>query len=464
MVVELLQEIVGADHVLVDEDLRASYEQDWTGRYRGQARAVVRPASTEEVARVLRACRGADVPVVPQGGNTGLVGAGVPRGEGMVVLSTARLTSVGEVDPAAMQVTLGAGVTIAGWRDAARRAGFDSPIDFGARDSATVGGAIATNAGGSRVVRFGTTRRQLAGVRAVLMDGTVVGSLAGLPKESAGLHWPSLLAGAEGTLAVVTEARLRVVPWYRRRAAAMVAVGSTAAATDLLARLRSALPSLDTIEVIYDEAMQLVAGHLGRTPPLPRSDLSVFVECAAHTDPTDELVTALHELPAGLVVDSAMATDDPAIDALFEFRDRITEAIAAAGASYKLDVAVPVGRLPELVDAARAAASARGAQLCPFGHLAEGNLHLNFLGLDSTRTSEVATDVLGAVAHLGGTISAEHGIGIAKAAWLPLIRSSGERRAAAAIKQALDPAGLLNPGVLGVPISATPGDATHMGT
>ncbi len=219
-----LQAIVGHEHVILDPDVRASYERDWTGRFGGAAMAVVRPADPAQVVDVLRWCAENRVGVVTQGGNTGLVGGGVPGGQGQIILSTRRLTDTGPVDVAASQVTLGAGVTIATWRDVAHGAGLDAPLDFGARDSATIGGAIATNAGGSRVVRFGTMRSQVAGIEAVLTDGTIVGSLAGLPKESAGLHWPSLLCGSEGTLAVVTAARLRLVPWYAHTATAFIAV------------------------------------------------------------------------------------------------------------------------------------------------------------------------------------------------------------------------------------------------
>ena len=184
--VEAMVAIVGAAHVLVDDDMRAGYETDWTGRYNGHASLVVRPATTDDVAAVLRHCNDHGVVVVPQGGNTGLVGGGVPRGSvgpPTIVLSLRRLDAITHVDTNAMQLTAGAGTTIAAWQSAARRVGLDTPIDFAARDSATVGGAIATNAGGSRVLRYGTMRQQVVGVEAVLADGSVVGTLTGLPKE-----------------------------------------------------------------------------------------------------------------------------------------------------------------------------------------------------------------------------------------------------------------------------------------
>ena len=448
-----LVDAVGPDDVLLDDDVKAGYETDWTGRYGTSCLAVIRPRTTDQVARALAACRRHGVAVIPQGGNTGLVGGSVGRpGTGpTVILSTQGLDEVGEVDTASMQVTLGAAVTLAEWRSAARSAGLDTPVDFAARDSATIGGAIATNAGGSRVVRFGTMRHQVVGIEAVLVDGTVVGSLSGLPKETAGLHWPSLIAGSEGTLAVVTRARLRLVPWFRRTVTAMVSLPSIDEAISLLDALRANVPSLDAVELIQPAAYDLVTAHLGRSGPIERpgdGGSIVVVECAAHHDPTDELLAVLADVE---VLDSALATDPGPRDALLDVRDRITESIAAASTdigtpTFKLDVAVPLPRLAELLALAREAALDDGCRLIPFGHLAEGNVHLNHLGANDPE--RIAGRVLDGVAELGGTISAEHGIGVAKARYLGLIRTGGDLRAQRAIKAALDPAGILNPGVL----------------
>lgn len=447
--------IVGAEHVLVDDDVRAGYEVDWTGRWTGRAEAVVRPGSVDEVTGVLRWCNERGVAVVTQAGNTGLVGGGVPRVStptDSIVLSMRRFDRLGPCDQATQQVTAGAGVTVAAWRTHARAAGLDVPVDFAARDSATVGGAIATNAGGSRVLRFGTMRSQVVGIEAVLADGTVVGSLSGLPKETAGLHWPSVLSGSEGTLAVVTAARLRLVPRYHEVVTALVATESMSSAAALLARVRAGVPSLDSVEVMTNDAVDLVGEQLGITVPgTPTSDRPVWVliECADHRDPTDDLAAVLDGADGiGHVV---VATDGPARERLTALRDRMTEAIAAAAVAdgvpvFKLDVAVPVDRLDELLTIATRAAAADGARLLAFGHLAEGNLHLNHLGANDTE--RLADTVLRAVADLGGTISAEHGIGVAKAPWLPLIRSAGDLAAQRAIRSALDPHGILNPGVL----------------
>jgi FAD/FMN-containing dehydrogenase len=446
--------IVGDAHVLVDDDMRAGYETDWTGRYTGRSSMVVRPATTEEVAAVVRHCDEHAIAIIPQGGNTGLVGAAVPRAHSTrptIVLSMRRLDAMGRVDVDALQVTAGAGVTIADWRAAARADGLDIPIDFAARDSATIGGAIATNAGGSRVLRYGTMRRQVVGVEAVLADGSVVGSLAGLPKETVGLDWPSLVAGSEGTMAIVTAARLRLVPLFEHVVTALVSMATIADAVTLVGLLRQRLGSLDAVEIVQQQALDLVAGHLGMTPPIEPSagGTIVLVECADHRDPSTDLAAVLASAPG--VLDTAVAIDPVQRGHLLQFRDRITEAIAAAAAStgvptYKLDVAVPIGAVGELLDVAGRAAESDRAELIAFGHLAEGNLHLNYLG--TTTPSTIADTVLGAVARLGGTISAEHGVGVAKTSWMHLVRTAAELDAQRALRRALDPNRILNPGVL----------------
>ena len=458
-IVHAASAIVGDRHVLVEPDERAGYEIDWTGRYRGSCVAVVRPGTTAEVSEVLRASTRLGVAVVTQAGNTGLVGGGVPRSGGAgtegarptIVLSMRRFESISDPDTASMQITCDAGVTIADWQRAARQAGLDTPVDFAARDSATVGGAIATNAGGSRVVRYGTMRQQVVGVEAVLADGTIVGSLAGLSKETVGIHWPSLMAGSEGTLAVITAARLRLVPRFEHVTTVLAAFDDLASALSLLAAARRRLGSLDSIEIIWPDALDLVSSHLATPAPVdvPPQGVAVVIECADHVDPTVDLHAALTD-SAGVAA-TAIATDSARRGQLLAFRDRVTDSIANAATgsgtpTYKLDVAVPVASIERLLDTARAAAERHGARLIPFGHLAEGNVHLNFL--DAADPDRIAGDVLPIVAELGGTISAEHGVGVAKTKWLHLVRSAGELDALRSIRQALDPTGTLNPGVL----------------
>jgi FAD/FMN-containing dehydrogenase len=446
-----LRAAVGPEHVLLDRDLRASYETDWTGRFSGDSRAVVRPATTAEVASVLAECTAARVPVVVQGGNTGLVGGGVPpagpAGDPPVLLVTTRLAGLGEVSVAARQVTVGAGVRLAALAAHAHTAGLDFGVDLAARDSATVGGMVATNAGGIRVIRYGSMREQVAGAEAVLADGRIVSRLDGPVKDSTGYDIGHLLAGSEGTLAVLTGLRLRLVPAERERAVALVAVAGTADAVELLAALRSRLPGLSAAELCFVPGVALVARHLGVRPPLAGAGQAyVLVEAAGPADPLEELLAALQTCPQVLDATIAASASDRA--RLWAFREGHTEAISALGVPVKLDVSVPMARLAELVDRLpdAVAAVAPDAMLVIFGHLAEANLHVNVL--HAADTEEATAAVLSLVASLGGSISSEHGVGRAKARWLGLSRTPAEIDVMRSIKAAFDPLGLLNPGVL----------------
>ena len=442
-----LAEIVGDQHVLTDADLKAPYETDWTRRFSGVARCVVRPADTDQVAAVVAACAEAGAPITLQGGNTGLVGAGVPAG-GEVLLSLGRLTGLEPVDTLEAQVTAGAGVTLERLQEHARLHGLDVGVDLAARSAATLGGLVATNAGGIRVVRYGSMREQLTGIEAVLADGTVVSRLVGLAKDNTGYDLTQLLAGSEGTLAVITKVRLRLVPLLPARAVALVAVGGVAEALDLLAAARAGLPSLSAAELFLADGLDLVRGHGRLAAPFAESyPAYVVLECAARTDPTDELLEVLGECAA--VLDATVASDATGVAKLWAYRETHTEAISAAGVPVKLDVSVPLRELAGLVAElpATVAAVAPAARPVIFGHLGEGNLHVNVLDAQE-RAEEVTDAVLRLVAGKRGSISSEHGVGRAKARWLELSRSAPEIAAMRRIKTALDPAGLLSPGVL----------------
>jgi FAD/FMN-containing dehydrogenase len=422
---------VGRSHVIVDDDLVAPYVTDWTHRFGGPARAVVRPGSTDEVAAVLRACRADDVPVVTQGGNTGLVGGSVPRPTGSppVVLTTGRLNELGPVDELARQVTVGAGATIGRLQQHVGGQRLAYGVDLASRDSATVGGTVATNAGGLHVVASGDTRAQVVGVEAVLADGSVLSQLSGLAKDSTGYDLPGLLVGSEGTLAVITAVRLRLHPARPPPTTTLVGVANVAEA---IARVPRA--SVQVAEIMFSAGIDLVCAVTGLPLPLQqRWPVYLLLE-------TDDLP----DLP-----DDVDAAIDPR---LRDYRERHTEAIATRGVAHKLDVAVPVDRVAELAKqvelAVRAAAPAGHAyEVYMFGHLATGNLHVNVIGPppDDVGVDEV---VLRIAAGLGGTIAAEHGIGVAKTRWLHLTRSAVEIELMHRIKTAFDPAGMLNPGVL----------------
>jgi FAD/FMN-containing dehydrogenase len=440
---DALRAAVGDAHVLLDADLRAPYETDWIRRWSGRAAAVVRPGSAEEVAAVLRVCAERGLAVVPQGGNTGMAGAGVPRG-GEVVLSLSRLTGLGEVDGASLQVSAGAGVTLAALQAHARAAGLDAGVDFGARDSATLGGLAACDAGGIRALRHGTVRARIAGLEAVLADGTVVRRMSGLLKDNAGYDLPALLVGSEGTLGVITRVRWRLVPRHDARALALVPLPGLDAAAPLLRAVRPRLAALDACEFLTDEGLELVLGHLGVPAPLQeRAPAYVLLEAAADADPLPELAAALE---AAGVDDALIADDTTSRERLWRLREAHTEAISAAGVPHKLDVGVPLDELAPFCDAVRAAMPA-GARTILFGHLGDGNVHVNVLGPDPDDET-IDETVLRLAAEHGGTISAEHGVGVAKARFLHLTRPPGEIAAMRAIKAALDPRGLLNPGVV----------------
>ncbi len=444
---DALRAAVGEEHVLVDPDLRASYERDWTGRFGAPAGCVVRPADTAGVVAVVRACADAGVPVVTQGGNTGLVGGGVPAG-GEVLLSLRRLTALGEVDPRSGQVTAGAGVTLADLQRHVRAAGMDFGVDLAARDSATVGGLVATNAGGIRVLRYGSMRAQVLGAEAVLADGSVVSRMGGLLKDGTGYDLVSLLAGSEGTLGILTAVRLRAVPLLRAGCVALLALQSTQHAVDLLPVLRERLPHLAAAELFYEAGVELVRRHGGLPAPFD-TDVPVYLllECLDRTDPTDDLLAVVEQAPG--LLDARVGSDAASARALWAYRETHTESISAEGVPVKLDVSVPVAELPGLVERLPGviAAVAPAARPILFGHVHEGNLHVNVL--DAGEAAEQVTEaVLRAVAELGGSISSEHGVGRAKPEWLHLSRSDTEIAAMRAVKNALDPQGLLNPGVL----------------
>jgi FAD/FMN-containing dehydrogenase len=446
-IIDELRDIVGDTHVLVDPDLRAPYETDWTRRFHGTASCVVRPASTDEVAAVVRACAVAGAPMVVQGGNTGLVGGAVPAGR-EVLVSLTRLTGLDPVDEVSAQVTAGAGVTLEKLQQHARAAGFDFGVDLAARSAATVGGLVATNAGGIRVLRYGSMRAQVAGLEAVLADGTVVSRLTGLAKDNTGYDLTQLLAGSEGTLAVLTRVRLRLVPLLAARAVALVAVADTDAALTLLTAARAGLPALSAAEIFYADGLRLVRGHAGLPAPFTEAyPAFVVLECAAQTDPTDPILEVLAECDA--VSDATVASDAAGRARLWAFRESHTEAISAVGVPVKLDVCVPLTELPALVSELPTAIERVAPEARPivFGHLGEGNLHVNVLGAESV-AEEVTDAVLRLVAAHQGSISSEHGIGRAKVGWLGLSRSPAEIAAMRRIKDSLDPAGLLNPGVL----------------
>ena len=478
--IEDLRAATGAAHVITEPDVVAGYCTDWTRRYAGAAACVVRPASTAETAAVVRACAAHGVPVIAQGGNTGLVAGSVPApapaGPGPhrpVIVSTRRLDSLDPVDPGSAQVTAGSGVTIAALAAHAAGAGFRYGVDLASRDSATVGGTIATNAGGVRTIRYGPTRAQVAGVTAVLADGSVVSDLSGLTAGSAGYDLAQLLTGSEGTLGLITRARLRLHPAEAPAAVLLAGTAGMGPAVTLLARIRAAVPGVLAAEYLDAAGLALVRAAAGLPEPLPgRHHGYLLAELAAGPGDRDA-ENQLERLAAELPSSTALATDARGMAALWAYRERLTESISTAGVPHKMDVALPSARLAgfcaelpatvraaaRLADSAALAGSAGSAGpagpagpagavlLIVFGHLGVGNLHVNVVGPDPGDDSVDAAVARLAADH-GGSVAAEHGVGRAKAGWLAWTRSPAELAAMRAIKAALDPAGLFNPGVL----------------
>jgi FAD/FMN-containing dehydrogenase len=441
-----LREVVGDANVLTAVEDTAGYTCDWTGRFQGLTPAVARPASTAEVAGVVAACRRHGVPLVPQGGNTGLVGGGVPLA-GEVVLSLSRLAGVESVDPAARRLVALAGTPLAAVEAAAAAHGLAYGVDLGARGSATIGGTVATNAGGLRFVRHGGTREQLAGIEAVLGNGSTVAHLGAPAKDNTGYDLAALLCGSEGTLGVVTRACLRLVPRHDERAVSLLGFATPEAALAAAAALSASMLPLDALEMIWGPTMALLAREL---PPGPPFDAAAYllVECADLVDPLPALSAAVDSL-AG-VVGAAVATDGRRRAELWRYRDEIAPAIARVGVPVKMDVSVPLPAQRELAASVSAVVTgvAPGAGLYLFGHVGDGNLHVNVV-LPASAERDVAHRVEDAVyrvtADLGGSISAEHGIGTAKLPWLGLVRSDAELAAFRAIKSALDPDSICNP-------------------
>lgn len=442
-----LTDIVGPAHVLTAPDAKAGYEVDWTGRFRGATPAVVRPGSVAEVAGVVEVCRRAGIALVPQGGNTGMVGGGVPLA-GELVVSLRRLDHVDAVDTAAQQVVAGAGATVESVQRAAAAAGLRYAVDFGARDTATVGGSIATNAGGINLIRFGGTREQLVGIEAVLGSGDTVRRLSGLVKDNTGYHLPSLLCGSEGTLGIVTSARFRLVGMAPHRVLAFVAMTSVDAAVAAVAGWRTGIPSLEAAELVFHDGIALVAGAFGLGLPFATpSPVYVLLDAGALHDPTDELAEAVAGVDG--VVDVAVAADTTRRAALWRLREDHALAINTVGVPHKFDVTLPQAELGSFCERVRTVVAGvePAAHVWLFGHVGDGNLHVNVTGVapDSPALDDA---VYGLVVDMGGSISAEHGIGTAKARYLRLNRSEAELSAMRSIKRALDPAGIMNPHAL----------------
>lgn len=434
---------VGEANVVVDAEMRASFETDWTRRWSGPCDAVIRPRDVSQVSAVLQWACAHDVSVVTQGGNTGLVGGSVPAASSprpLVLLSTRRLDDVFEVDLASGQATIGAGVTLASLDARLLGSGWEFGVDLGARDSATLGGMAATNAGGTRVLRHGMMRRNVLGIEAVLADGSVVSSMRGLEKDNTGYDVTGLMVGSEGTLGVITAVRVRLVPTRTERTTILVTCHGWSDALALANEIRR-IEGTEALEAVDSRTAEAVRTATGHGPTLATDEVALLVEWAGDADAPMTLMDAIGDRSHAVARDSGGRRD------LWQVRDRATESIARLGIPHKLDVTLPLSTLASFVIHVTRLVEEARHEVFVFGHLGDGNLHVNIVG-PAAADERIDGAVLELAASLGGSISAEHGIGRHKRSHLPLSRSSTEIAVMRSIKAALDPKGLLNPGVL----------------
>ncbi|MGE4243612.1 FAD-binding oxidoreductase [Ramlibacter sp.] len=458
-----LRGIVGAGNVLADGDLSA-WEVDWRKRWRGKALAVVRPGSTEEVAAVVRACVAAGATIVPQGGNTGLVGGSVPDKTGtQVVLSLSRMNKVRALDAANLTMTVEAGCVLQSLQEAAAQAGFLFPLSLAAEGSCTIGGNLSTNAGGTQVLRYGNARELCLGLEVVTAQGEVWDGLSGLRKDNTGYDLRDLFIGSEGTLGIVTAATMKLQPLPAATLTAWAAVPSLDEAVKLLGLAQKQLgAALTGFEVMGQFALSLVAKHFTqmRVPLYESTPYCVLLENSdsesdAHARSRFEALLEL-AMEEGHVTDAVVAENLAQAHQLWHIRESIPMAQAEEGLNIKHDIALPVSRIPEyctLTDAALAR-EIPGVRLVNFGHLGDGNLHYNVqapVGGDPAAfldeyEERVNTIVYDNVQRFAGSISAEHGVGSLKVEKLPKYKSPVALAMMRAVKQALDPEGTLNPG------------------
>ncbi|NNG04401.1 MAG: FAD-binding oxidoreductase [Inquilinus sp.] len=460
---DAIRDIVHPKGWIDDADGMAPYLKEWRGNFHGQATAVVRPGSTEEVARVVGVCADAGIGIVPQSGNTGLVGGAVPYEHGRdIILTTERLDRIRSVDPLNYTITVEAGVILQNVQAAAAEADRLFPLSLGSEGSCRIGGNLSTNAGGTGVLRYGNARDLLLGLEVVLPDGRVWNGLRGLRKDNTGYDLKHLFVGAEGTLGIVTAAVLKLFPRPKRIETALAAIRDPAAGTELLARARMATgDAVTACELIprigLDFALRHVAGTID--PLEAPHDWYLLLEFSSPVaeDPLRERLESVlaQGMEAGLVRDATIAASSTQGRQLWFIREAIVEGQRFEGGSIKHDISVPVARTAEFVERACEAVEKRlpGIRPVAFGHLGDGNIHLNLsqpVGADGdaylARWEEFNEIVHGIVTEMDGSISAEHGIGRLKREKLPHYRSAIELELMRRVKKALDPADIMNPG------------------
>jgi FAD/FMN-containing dehydrogenase len=461
-----LKDAVGEKGFSQDPAEIAPHLEEWRSKYRGVSPLLLKPATAAEVSAILRICDATNTPVVTQGGNTGLVGGQIPL-HGEVLLSTKRLNRIRALDESGATLTVEAGVTLAQVQQAADEKHFLFPLSLASEGSCTIGGNIATNAGGTHVLRYGMTRALVLGLEVVLSNGTVLDMLRALHKDNTGYDIKQNFIGSEGTLGVVTAATLKLFPKLDVAVVAFVAVPSPAAAVKLLGAMQARTGGLlSAFELIPRIALDFVTAHIDGTRD-PLGAASPWYALMEATGGREANLPATFEgalaeaVEGGLATDAVVAASEAQAAALWKLRESISESQKREGASIKHDISVPVAAIPDFIARAVPAVQALlpGARAVSFGHLGDGNLHFNFnsprAGDDPdflAQWDEVQQCVHDIVKTFGGSISAEHGIGAMKVAQLPRYKSHEELDAMRVIKTAFDPKGILNPGKLIPPV------------
>ena len=451
-----LADIVGAKACVTDPQALEPHVTEWRDVLHGRALAMASPGSTAEVAKVVKLCASEGVAIVPQGGNTGLCGGAIPDQSGeQLILSLARLNRIRAIDPEDFSMVAEAGCILANLQEAALGVDRYFPLSLSAEGSCQIGGNLSTNAGGINVIRYGTARQQVLGLEVVLADGSIVNALRTLHKDTAGYDLKQLFIGSEGTLGIITAAALRLYPHPGDTATLLVTVPDAGSAVSLLARMRASLGDrIESFELISRFALDLVDRHIsGVTLPFePAGEWFVLTELAGGA--SDERLEGVLEdgIENGLLLDAVIAKNIAEAEAIWRARHAISEAQKFEGPSVKHDISVPVGRMQEFLKrcAGRLAELEPDARPVIFGHVGDGNLHYNLtvpetVAGDVARVKELTTAIYELVAELGGSFSAEHGVGVTKRAWLEQYRGA-ELELMRRLKKALDPQGLLNPG------------------
>ncbi|MDE3812572.1 FAD-binding oxidoreductase [Sinorhizobium meliloti] len=453
-----LRTICGPAAVLTATGDVEPYAVDWKRSFVGSPLCVVRPSNTGEVAAIVAACGMHGASIVPQGGNTGLAGGATPdTSSSQVLLSLNRLSRIRSLDPVGMTVEVEAGAILQSVKEEAAKRDRMLPVSLAAEGSATIGGIVSTNAGGVNVLRYGMTRALVLGLEVVLADGTIVDGLRHLRKDNAGYDWKQLFIGAEGTLGIVTAAVLRLVPMPRHSVTAVLSVAGVETAIALYAKAQSEIGDvLSAFELISGDAIALVEKHAGLKRPIAAGEWFLLIEAGSSLTGLEAAMEALlaAAFEEGLALDGVVAASHQQAQSLWALREHVTEAEAREGHSLKHDISVPLTAVPAFLADARAAVAAvsGAARLNVFGHLGDGNLHYNVLLGSEDDPAAVNRAVHDAVVCHRGSISAEHGLGQYRVGEWQRTKAAAEQALAHAIKQAIDPAGLFNPGkVLAAP-------------